>query len=57
MLLVADNKFPLILGMDDEGNFITRVRSNIMQSSEGSFTLDNSRNNEALTLIRFKPKF
>jgi hypothetical protein len=57
MLLVADNKFPLILGMDDEGNFITRVRSNITQSSDGSFTSDNSRNNEALTLIRFKPKF
>lgn len=57
LFLEADNKFPLILGMDNKGDFITRVRSNIKRLSDSSFVLDSERNDEALTLIRFKPKF
>ena len=57
LLLEADRKFPVILGMDNEGNFITQIRSNLKQSSDGSLVLDRDRNDEALTLIRFKPKF
>ena len=57
LLLDQDSNFPLIIGMDSEGNFISRVRSNIRQSSDGSIVPDESRNSEALTLIRLKPKF
>ena len=57
LLLEEDNKFPLVIGMDFNGNFITRIRSNIKINDSGHFEIDNSRASEALTLIRFKPTF
>ena len=57
LLLKKGGSFPSIIGMDDKGSLISYVRSNIKQSNDGRIIIDENRNQEALTLIRFKPNF